>query len=90
MEFQGKFIRKSTAFYLMQENMSISNDRLLRVRSEQPFHVFSVSTPGTGTNTSSCIKSEDLCIFRRVDDEDKYLCGRVIQFSHLSGFPFWR
>ena len=35
----NKYIRKSTALYLLQESFSLSNHRLLRVRSQQPSHV---------------------------------------------------
>jgi ribosomal protein L7/L12 len=47
--YQGSYIRKSTALYLLQENCQISSDRLMRVRSEQPSHIFS----GTEKNWSS-------------------------------------
>ena len=39
--YKGTYIRKTTALYLLQENFQVSSDRLLRVRSEQPSHIFS-------------------------------------------------
>ena len=47
IQYNGAYIRKSTALYLLQENFQLSSDRLLRVRSEQPKHIFS-STPFHG------------------------------------------
>ena len=44
IQYNGAYIRKSTALYLLQDNFQLSSDRLLRVRSEQPKHIFS-STP---------------------------------------------
>lgn len=54
----------------------------MRVRSEQPSHIFTGTETGTGPQTS--VKSGDLCIFTRVDCE-KCLLGRIIQFSYLAG-----
>ena len=34
IQYYGAYIRKSTALYLLQENLQLSSDRLLRVRSE--------------------------------------------------------
>ena len=83
VEYNGAYIRKSTALYLLQEKKQISNDRLLRVRSSQPSHLFNddnyqISGPQTKVN------SGDLCIFKRLD-LNKNLIGRVIQFSYLEG-----
>lgn len=82
VQYEGAYIRKSTALYLLQENCQISSDRLMRVRSEQPSHIFTGTETGTGPQTS--VKSGDLCIFTRVDCE-KCLLGRIIQFSYLAG-----
>ena len=82
VQYQNAFIRKTTALYLIQENCEVSNDRLIRVRRDQPDHLFSVS-PAHSFNTN-CVQSGDLCIFRRVDN-CKNLIGRVIQFSYLDG-----
>ena len=38
--YEGTIIRKTTALYILQENSQLSNDRLLRVRSEQTSHLF--------------------------------------------------
>lgn len=38
--YQGSYIRKSTALYLLQENCQVSSDRLIRVCSEQPSHIY--------------------------------------------------
>ena len=31
------------------------------------------------------VTSGDLCVFRRVDDDQKLLIGRIVQFSYLTG-----
>lgn len=82
VQYEGAYIRKSTALYLLQENCQISSDRLMRVRSEQPSHIFTGTETGTGPQTS--VKSGVLCIFTRVDCEE-CLLGRIIQFSYLAG-----
>ena len=82
MRYKGAYIRKSTALYLLQENLQISNDRLWRVRKTQPAHLFSSSSELCGS--SSCVKIGDLCLFRQLESE-KVLLGRVIQFSYLEG-----
>ena len=82
VEYNGAYIRKTTALYLLQENYQVSNDRLLRVRSSQPSHLFSASD--LENNSSSFVRMGDLCLFHRVDSE-KVLLGRVIQFSYLEG-----
>ena len=38
--FNGVYIRKTTALYLVQENTQFSAARLLRVRATQPNHVY--------------------------------------------------
>ena len=88
VEYDGVYIRKSTALYILQENPQLSNDRLLRVRSAQPSHLFTgmnkcnTSLSASGHQERVC--SGDLCIFRRIDSE-KLLLGRLIQFSYLEG-----
>ena len=85
VRYENSFIRKTTALYLLQEHFQVSSDRLLRVRRDQPDHLFSVTEIDTGY-VKSCVRSGDLCIFQRVDRKRKmYLVGRVIQFSYLSG-----
>lgn len=81
--YNGAYIRKTTALYLLQEKNQLSNDRLLRVRSAQPSHLFNTS------NRSHCerqdiVESGDLCAFRQTDS-DKIILGRTIQFSYLEG-----
>ena len=61
----------------------MSNDRLLRVRSAQPTHLFS-GTRGNDSGPQQRVNSNDLCFFRRIDSE-KLLIGRVVQFSYLEG-----
>ena len=82
VQYKGAYIRKSTALYILQENCQLSNDRLLRVRSEQPSHLFSGIDQQSAL--SSNVRIGDLCVFRRVDC-DRLLLGRVIQFSYLTG-----
>ena len=67
---------------MLQENIQLSNDRLLRVREDQPSHLYSGS-PIDVQNTSYVING-DLCIFKRIDC-DKVLIGRVVQFSYIKG-----
>ena len=78
---QGAYIRKSTALYILPENCQLSNDRLLRVREEQPTHL----SPDRFQKSveDSNIRAGDLCVFRRIDDNEKLLLGRVVQFSYL-------
>lgn len=85
IEYNGAFIRKTTALYIIQENTQISNDRLLRVRSDQPSHLFS-GTEVNDRNLSpkNLVHAGDLCLFRRIDCE-KVLLGRIVQFSYLFG-----
>ena len=87
VELDGVYIRKTTALYILQENPQLSNDRLLRVCSAQPLHLFSgaegiVSSPSSGYQET--VFSGDLCVFQHVDNE-KHLVGRVIQLSYLEG-----
>ena len=83
VRYENSFIRKTTALYLGQENCQVSNDRLLRVRRDQPDHLFSV--PDTAGDTRSSVHSGDLCgVFERIDKK-KEVIGRVIQFSYLDG-----
>ena len=74
--YQGAYIRKSTALYLLQENSALSSDRLIRVRTDE--------SKSSRINSELTVKSGDLCFFKRVDS-DKILAGRVIQFSYLEG-----
>lgn len=83
VRYNGAFIRKTTALYLLQEKNQLSNDRLLRVRAAQPSHLYN------SNNKSHCqreelIQSGDLCAFKQVES-DKLIIGRVIQFSYLEG-----
>ena len=83
VRYNGAFIRKTTALYLLQEKNQLSNDRLLRVRAAQPSHLYN------NNNKSHCqreelIQSGDLCAFKQVES-DKLIIGRVIQFSYLEG-----
>ena len=81
--YNDKYIRKSTDLYLLQENFSVSHDRLLRVRANQPEHVHNL-----GNNLiypQDHMKFCDLCVFRRTGDGNKLAIGRVIQFSYLQG-----
>ena len=80
VRYENAFIRKCTALYLIQEDYQVSGDRLIRVRSEQPDHLFSNSESTSGPQKS--VKSGDLCVFKRLG-EKKYIVGRVIQFSYL-------
>ena len=82
VRYENSFIRKTTALYLVQENCQVSNDRLLRVRRDQPDHLFSV--PDTAGDTRPSVHSGDLCVFERIDKK-KEVIGRVIQFSYLDG-----
>ena len=80
---RARFIRKSTALYLLQENFDLSNDRLLRVRVVQPSHIFSkreVSLPN-----DNYVKCGNLCIFERADVEGKHMVGRLVKFAYLRG-----
>lgn len=83
VKFKGAFIRKTTALYLLQENTQLSNDRLLRVRSSQPSHIFG-NSDSSPEKSSDFVHIGDLCLFRQLGSE-KVLLGRVIQFSYLSG-----
>lgn len=83
VKFNDKYIRKSTVLYLIQEKMSLSNDRLLRVREEQPAHIFSTSS--SQDSEDNYLQCGSLCIFRRVDNDSRYLVGRAVQFSYLEG-----
>lgn len=83
IEYKGSYIRKSTALFLLQEKKQVSNDRLLRVRSSQPSHLFNDDNmEPSGPQTK--VNSGDLCVFKRIDSK-KNLLGRVIQFSYLEG-----
>ena len=80
--YEGTYIRKTTALYILQEKSQLSADRLLRVRALQPTHIYSNKMPSMVPRKSIC--SGDLCIFERVDSP-MCLLGRIIQFSYLDG-----
>ena len=84
VEYMGLYIRKVTALYILQENPQLSNDRLLRVRSAQPTHLFSVSDAviSSESGQQAIVNSGDLCVFQRIDSM-KHLIGCVVQFSYL-------
>ena len=84
IRYNDAFIRKSTALYLLQENIQLSNDRLLRVREDQPTHLYSGSLTDEQENCSHVIAG-DLCIFRRIDCHDKVLLGRLVSFAYPKG-----
>ena len=67
VKYMDAYIRKTTASYLLQENFQVSKDRLLRVRAEQPNHIFS-STHLNKDYEQRAVKCGDLCVFNRVDD----------------------
>ena len=83
MLYGQQYIRKSTALYLLQENISLSNDRLLRVRRKQLTHIhnFSYENIYPGKHIKTC----DLCIFHEVDNPQKCVLGRILQFSYMEG-----
>ena len=81
IRYKGEYIRKSTALYLLQENVQLSNDRLLRVRSDQPSHLLDVENVVV---VDSFAKVGDFAIFKRFDN-DKFLIGKIVQFSYLDG-----
>ena len=81
--YEGTIIRKTTALYILQENSQLSNNRLLRVRSEQASHLFD-STKFNYT-PANCVRAGDLCLFKSVDNEEKCVLDRIIQFSYLCG-----
>ena len=56
VEYQGAYIRKSTALYLLQENPVLSSDRLIRVRANNEK---SSSEPARNETTFT---SGDLCV----------------------------
>ena len=66
--YEGTIIRKTTALYILQENSQFSNDRLLRVRSDQESHLFD-STKFYYT-PANCVRARDLCLFKSVDSEE--------------------
>ena len=82
--YEGTIIRKTIALYILQENSQLPNDRLLRVRSEQASHLFD-STRFNYTPPANCVRAGDLWLFKSVDNEEKYVLGRIIQFSYIRG-----
>lgn len=84
VKYRDAYIRKTTALYLLQENFQVSKDRLLRVRAEQPTHIFGSSSLNKKCDNRA-VKCGDLCVFKRVDDNSKCLLRRVIQFSYMQG-----
>ena len=83
IKYKDKFIRKTTALYLIQEKVSVSNDRLLRVRRDHPSHIFSETD--AQISDTDYLKCGDLGLFRTVDDSRYTIIGRVVQFSYLRG-----
>ena len=51
--YENSYIRKTTTLYLIQENVQVYNDRLLRVRREQLDNLFSIADASTGYVRSS-------------------------------------
>lgn len=84
VDYNGTYIRKTTALYLLQENFKVSSDRLLRVRADQPTHIFS-GLDLDKCGRVNCVQAGDLCVFNRVDCQGKCLVGRIIQFSYMEG-----
>ena len=82
ISYNGVYIRKVTALYLLQERTQLSNDRLLRVRGVQPEHVFTGET--RNVSGDNVVSSGELCVFKRIDCPN-YLLGRIVQFSYLQG-----
>ena len=73
--YKGTYIRKTTALYLLQEGTSVSNDRLLRVRADQPKHIFSsLDVDKCGPNEIHSSR-RSMC-FSRVDCKEKCLIDR--------------
>ena len=66
------FIRKSTAVWLLSEGERVSSDRLLRVRTNQPFNGKFNEIP------HDSIKIGDVCAFAA---DNTYSIGRVLQFA---------
>ena len=60
----------------------LSNDRLLRVRSEQAVHLF--DSAKFDYTPANCVRAGDLCMFS-VDNEEKYVLSRITQLSYLRG-----
>ena len=56
VDYEGEFIRKTTALYLLQENPVLSSDRLIRVRKDDP------KFASKSAQTVSVVSSGDLCI----------------------------
>ena len=78
VDYEGAFMRKTTALYLLQENPVLSSDRLIRVRKDDP------KSASKSAQTESVVSSGNLCVFRRIDC-NKIVIGRVVQFSYLEG-----
>lgn len=79
VQYQGAFIRKSTALYLLQEKPILSSDRLMRVRAGS-----NTISEDESSMVETVATSGDLFVFRRVDDGNKMLVGRIVQFSYLN------
>ena len=85
VEYNGVYIRKVTALYILQENPQLSNDRSLRVRDAQPSHLFSgIEYVASESSRQDFVHSGDLCVFERIDST-KHLVGQMVQFSYLEG-----
>ena len=83
IEYKGMFIRKTTALYLVQEKVSLSSDRLLRVRRDQLSHIFSEAD--IENSIAAYLRCGELVIFRTVDNPKNLMVGRIVQFSYLFG-----
>ena len=80
--YNGVYVRKTTALYIVQEKSQLSADRLLRVGAKQPDHVY--DSGKSIFSSEDNISSGDLCLFKRVDC-NKCLISRVAQLSYLTG-----
>ena len=81
--YSDRYIWKTTALYLLQENVSLSNDRLLRVWQNQLSHIHDARN--NAVYPENHLKTCDLCMFRKVDDSSKFGIGRLLQFSYMHG-----
>ena len=78
--YENAYIRKATALYLIQENCQVSNDRLLRVRRDQPFLYQKLIVVWIHQSVLGIFVYSNVSI-----EKNKHLLGRVIHFSYLSG-----
>ena len=78
-----QYIRKSPPPYLLQENISPSNDRLLSVRDKQLSYIH--NDQNESVYPEKHCQQLDLCIFRRVNNPSMYALGCILQFFYMSG-----